>query len=344
MSFLTVIIPVYNGENFIRDSVYSVLNQDCLDIQIMIVDDGSTDCTQKICEEITKQDRRVFYVRKQNGGVASARNFGIKKILEMEQKNQPEYLTFLDSDDIWDDQIFDENIKMRIIDGKADIYVFSYAESDMLLKHKKVIKVDNKILINNKESERSKMVMATENHNSSILYKFKLIKQYDMKFFECYRHDDVTFRHRMLYISNKVEFIDEVIFYYRNNPYSITHDLQNVDYIYSEVIEADKRQLQWYIKNFSKDKNIIQCCYDGIAYSVYEYLLQMCRCDYSKNFKQIMERIRKIEFYDLILDETRKLWLPHIEFYKENPRLFYIFNRIYGRIFMLCRRIKRSVL
>jgi glycosyltransferase involved in cell wall biosynthesis len=89
---ITVIIPLYNKEKSISDTVYSVLNQTYQDFELVIVNDGSKDNSLKVVQNIS--DSRIVIVDKPNGGVSSARNAGI-----MKAKN--EYLAFLDGDDIW---------------------------------------------------------------------------------------------------------------------------------------------------------------------------------------------------------------------------------------------------
>src|SRR5687767_2996559 len=89
---ITVIIPLYNKEKSILDTVYSVLNQTYKDFELLIINDGSKDNSLKVVQSIS--DPRVVIIDKPNGGVSSARNAGI-----LNAKN--EYLAFLDGDDIW---------------------------------------------------------------------------------------------------------------------------------------------------------------------------------------------------------------------------------------------------
>lgn len=88
---VSVIIPVYNGENYIRHAVQSVVDQTYPNLEIIVVDDGSTDNTRNL---VTNDFPSVLYVYQKNQGAAAARNLGIKK-------STGEYLAFLDSDDIW---------------------------------------------------------------------------------------------------------------------------------------------------------------------------------------------------------------------------------------------------
>jgi len=88
----SVIIPLYNKANFVKKTIESILAQTYLEFEIVIVNDGSTDDSLAIVNEIT--DPRIHILSKENGGVSAARNNGIEKA-------QYDYITFLDADDLW---------------------------------------------------------------------------------------------------------------------------------------------------------------------------------------------------------------------------------------------------
>lgn len=89
---VSIIVPVYNGEEHLRETVESILSQTFGDFEIILVDDGSGDASGVICDEYMAADHRVKVIHKENGGVSSARNEGIGKA-------RGEYITFCDSDD-----------------------------------------------------------------------------------------------------------------------------------------------------------------------------------------------------------------------------------------------------
>lgn len=91
-SLVSVIITCYNQEQFIRESVDSVLNQRYSDLECLIIDDGSTDGTAAICKEFAKSDKRVQYIYQLNSGVSAARNKGFTI-------SKGEFIQFLDGDD-----------------------------------------------------------------------------------------------------------------------------------------------------------------------------------------------------------------------------------------------------
>ena len=92
MPKISVIIPTYNRAYIIEDAIKSIMSQSCTGLEVIVIDDGSTDDTQAIVESIN--DPRLHYYYKSNGGVSSARNFGIAKA-------RGQFVAFLDSDDFW---------------------------------------------------------------------------------------------------------------------------------------------------------------------------------------------------------------------------------------------------
>ena len=89
---VSVIIPAYNVEQYVERCVYSVTKQTYRNLEIILVDDGSTDCTGIICDKLAKEDNRISVIHKTNGGLSDARNAGI-------DVSRGEYISFVDSDD-----------------------------------------------------------------------------------------------------------------------------------------------------------------------------------------------------------------------------------------------------
>lgn len=93
-SLVSIVMPVYNGEEFIREAIESVLNQQYSFIELLVVDDGSTDGTAKVAEELSGRDNRILYLHQPNSGTCSVpRNNGLSQA-------SGEYITFFDADDI----------------------------------------------------------------------------------------------------------------------------------------------------------------------------------------------------------------------------------------------------
>lgn len=89
---VSIVVPVYNVENYIEKCVSSIMAQSYKDIEIILVDDGSTDRSSEICEKLKRKDSRIVVLHKKNGGLSDARNLGI-------EYSKGEWITFIDADD-----------------------------------------------------------------------------------------------------------------------------------------------------------------------------------------------------------------------------------------------------
>ncbi len=119
---VSVIMPAYNAEKFIQESIESVLHQTCTDWELLIVDDGSSDNTKTIAQSFCEKDKRIKYYYQQNGKAGKARNLGLSHA-------EGKYVAFIDADDIWlleklaiqKSQIEKENVDLVF----SDVYLFT---------------------------------------------------------------------------------------------------------------------------------------------------------------------------------------------------------------------------
>lgn len=123
---ISIIVPVYNVENYLDRCVDSIVKQTYKNIEIILVDDGATDNSGKICDKWSKSDDRVKVFHKKNGGLSDARNYGIKN-------STGKYLTFVDSDDYIDK----EYVKYLYSLIKKDDYDISIAQQTIVTKNNK---------------------------------------------------------------------------------------------------------------------------------------------------------------------------------------------------------------
>lgn len=112
---VSIIIPVYNVEKYIENCIESIVNQTYKNIEIILVDDGSTDKSGSICDKFSKIDNRISVIHKTNGGLSSARNNGLKVC-------NGKYVTFIDSDD-WIKKDFVETMLSIAINSSADLVI-----------------------------------------------------------------------------------------------------------------------------------------------------------------------------------------------------------------------------
>lgn len=101
MDKISVIVPVYNVEDYLEECINSILGQTYKNLEIILVDDGSTDNSSKICDIYEKKDKRIKVIHKENGGLSSARNEGLKY-------RTGEYISFVDSDDFIDKTMYEK--------------------------------------------------------------------------------------------------------------------------------------------------------------------------------------------------------------------------------------------
>lgn len=112
---VSVIVPVYNAEKTIKRCVESILNQSYKEMQVILVDDGSTDQSLSLCKEFEKKDSRVLVIKKENGGVSSARNCGI-------EQSRGKYIMFLDSDDWFEENMVEHYVRL-INEQSVDVII-----------------------------------------------------------------------------------------------------------------------------------------------------------------------------------------------------------------------------
>ncbi|MDS2324719.1 glycosyltransferase [Streptococcus pneumoniae] len=115
---ITVIVPVYNVENYLRKCLDSIISQTYKNIEIVVVNDGSTDASGEICKEFSEMDHRILYIEQENAGISAARNTGLNNM-------SGNYVTFVDSDD-WIELDYVETLYKKITEYQADIAVGNY--------------------------------------------------------------------------------------------------------------------------------------------------------------------------------------------------------------------------
>ena len=105
---ISVIIPCYNVEDYISECLNTVINQTFKELEIIVIDDGSKDCTKDIIEKFAKKDKRIIVINQENSGPSAARNRGVEIA-------RGQYIGFIDSDDYIDNKREIENGKQRTI-------------------------------------------------------------------------------------------------------------------------------------------------------------------------------------------------------------------------------------
>ena len=218
---ITVIVPVYNVENYLRKCLDSIIAQTYKNIEIIVVNDGSTDASGQICQEYTQIDNRIVYIEKENGGLSEARNVGLDKMTGS-------YVTFIDSDD-WAELDYVEILYKKIIEYQADISVgnyYSYNEDEETYYfhiygdsyYEKVY--DNVSIFENLyESQEMKSFALISAWGK--LYKAKLFDY--LRFEKGKLGEDGYFNQKMYLSVNKVVYLNKGLYAYRQRSGSITN-------------------------------------------------------------------------------------------------------------------------
>lgn len=128
MCKVSVIVPVYNVERYLKRCVNSIINQTYNDFELLLVDDGSTDLSGKICDELKQADQRIKVFHKKNGGLSDARNYGL-------QFAKGKYITFIDSDDFVSADYIDILYNSILDNSGVDIStvsVFNFSDENLI--------------------------------------------------------------------------------------------------------------------------------------------------------------------------------------------------------------------
>lgn len=288
---LSIIIPVYNVEQYLSRCLNSVLSQLKSDMEVIIVDDGSKDNSGKICDQYKlKYGSVINVIHQENGGLSAARNTGIENA-------KGEYLYFLDSDDYISDK-FIETVYIHLIKRKYDIIEF---KSFWQKKDTKIyLKISDVVI------ERTNLEMIDGLLKNEVgcqiwlrIYRSKLFQ--NIRFPESRNYEDVATYYRLLMISNLNLVIDSQIHIYNLlNLNSITQkaNLKNLSDMYTAINEMHDN-LQ---KNFSESK--MDTIYlEYYKRSIYIYiLLKLYKGDLRDNdtYKQIRDYLSKNNHYDYI--------------------------------------------
>ena len=205
---ISVIVPIYNSEKYLDNTIKSIINQTYKNLEIILVDDGSTDKSYEICKKYQKKDNRIKLFHQKNKGVSFARNIGI-------ENSNGEFLTFMDSDDLIDKKMYEK--LFNAFDNNLD-YVFC----DYKIK-KNMVNNSNKILDMTIYDKIYKSFPYDGGANWC-LYRTKIIKKYNIKFSEnLFFAEDLDFLISYLIRCKKnIKYVDEKLYYYVNNSDSIT--------------------------------------------------------------------------------------------------------------------------
>lgn len=210
---ISVIVPVYNVSRYLERCVNSIINQTYNNLQIILVNDGSTDDSGVLCDNLAKLDNRISVIHKENGGLADARNSGLKVAAG-------EYIAFLDSDD-WIDLDYYEILHRKIIETKSDIAVIGF----LWVKGEKFVKpsfyLEDQVLSNNEAIKELAKDELLTSHAWNKLFRKEVLRGIEFPYGRTY--EDIFIMHKVFEKAKRIAIISDFKHYYYMHNESIIH-------------------------------------------------------------------------------------------------------------------------
>lgn len=257
---VSIIVPVFQAESFLEASVESILNQTLNNIEIILINDGSTDSSGILCDKIANADKRVKVIHKSNGGQSTARNVGIRTA-------SGEYIGFMDNDDLLYPDMCNclyENAKQH----NADISCGSFIVKDSQQRLSHITHTNQKYIYDNfsgmeayLKQEHMDLYVWTK------LYKRDFIHKNQIYFEEGRSEEDWLFNHHAFCVATKTVMEDIPIYRYWERSDSTCHTLHK---------EALHRYLDDTYYRIMKIEDEIQSKYPDFVYLVKRQTIQAC--------------------------------------------------------------------
>ena len=286
---ISIIIPVYNVENYIERCIDSLISQSYINLEIILVDDGSTDKSGEICDRYAVVDNRIKVIHIKNSGRGEARNIGLSQA-------NGQYIGFVDSDDWVEKDLYKYMIE-NIEETKADISICAYYECLDDIKNKKML-YEKSFVCTGKEALHYTMsnVIGVYWLNIAIwnkLYKKAVVENIRFRGRE---YEDIMYNAEVLYSARNVSYINKCLYNYR---------LSRKGSIITEGFQRKTIELEMKFKEerveFFKRNNEIKLARDAEAVVIHDKLLyyafmSLSKDNYSEYIKKYKEDLRKCGF------------------------------------------------
>lgn len=284
---ISVIIPIYNTEKYLKQCVDSVLNQTFRDTEIILVDDGSTDNSPEMCDRYAENDKRIKVIHKENGGLSSARNAGLDIATG-------DYIAFIDSDDFYMDLTDLEAIHNKMVNSGLDILIIGlkkYFQQDNVYREKQMQCVSEQCIDKIHELMKKHIFVACA---CDKIYSRKFIESNGLRFVPGQKSEDIEWCIKLLLAEPNIDVLPKCIYVYRKqNETSITANIKrkNFEDIYNMISKyIDSKNI--YIKHFLAVQ--------------YVQLLAITNLVESNLIKDILNELKK---YYYLLDYN---WYPYV--------------------------------
>lgn len=214
---VSVIIPIYNVEKYLNRCVDSIINQTYSNLEVILVNDGSSDDSSTICDYYKSKDSRVIIIHKENGGLSDARNFGLDIAIG-------DYIMFLDSDDYIENNMI-ENLLMVVEENHSDVVICGYYAdfvdaNEQLLFSREQKGIKGTFMESNFcEIPLNNELIGLLGYAWNKLYRRQVITKYNLKFVKGLSLvEDIEFNAPLLSVCSKISFIESPYIHYMQRP------------------------------------------------------------------------------------------------------------------------------
>lgn len=271
---ISIVVPVYNVENYVSNCITSLLKQTYKNIEIILIDDGSLDNSGKICDEYAKKDERVRVIHQENSGVSVARNRGI-------EISTGDYIGFVDSDDYVSEEMY-EHLLFVCLKYNVDIAQCDRVYTDKLYtEREKTENTFEKIKIIDREKALHELLCSQSVRSSlwSKLYKKRLFDHVRLDH-QLISGEDGIANYQLISQTKKIAVSDKACYYYYQRPGSCTTGSLN-ERIYNSI---------GIIQNYAdseKNKKLKKSWKFNIALKAINYLRRAIVQNKLENFKEL---------------------------------------------------------
>ncbi len=298
-SQVSIIVPVFNVNLYLSECLDSICSQTFRNIEIILIDDGSTDGSEKICDDYAKKDSRITVIHKENGGLAEARNLGISQA-------KCEYICMIDADDVVAPTYIQVLYRTAIQTG-AVIVMCNYClfkENEVVPKNKKPQNQET-IVITEKEMEDENF--SAENTVKLVIPFNKIYKKsiFDrIKYPSGRIHEDAFVYHHILHDVGEILWIPDVLYFYRKRADSITNSCFTIK-AFDDSMGAVLDRIDFYKE--VGNQRLIDIAIDGYLYFLFRNVETMKK-EGIKNYKKLIEPYIKIFRKKIRLLKTSKYY------------------------------------
>lgn len=297
---ITVVIPVYNVEDYVYNCIQSIINQTYKNLEIIVVNDGSTDKSGDICDRIAESDYRIKVIHKKNEGLSSARNIGIDNA-------KGKYIVFVDSDDTIDYNMIEELLSICLT-NRADIAICNrYYVYDDGTKKLRYPKNKNNLIMNSEEAIKELNSFRYFDMSAwGKIYSINLFK--DIRFPNGKLSEDYFIMYQLFDKAKKIVCSFEPLYYYYQRKGSISKKAE----LHYDFVHAAYEQMMYVERKYPNLINCVHAAYASAATTVYGVVLKSGG-KVQKKDKNILQKIvrnnLKYVFFCNTLSFTRKAQL-----------------------------------